>query len=50
MYHQIMFRNDIKWEYIFDDELSKGDAVILSFPFSDYGDIHQCVPYWRSNR
>jgi len=40
MYHQIMFRNNMEWEYILDDELRKGDAVILSLPFSDYGDIH----------
>jgi hypothetical protein len=40
MYHQIMFRNNLKWEYILDNKLKKGDAVILSLPFSDYGDIH----------
>jgi len=40
MYHQIMFRFSMDWDYIFDDELREGDAVILSLPFSDYGDIH----------
>jgi len=40
MYHQIMFRNGYDWKYIDDEEIKKGDVVIFSVPFSDFGDIH----------
>ncbi len=39
-YHRIMFRDRFNWEFIEDDILRKGDAVIISLPFSDTCDKH----------
>ena len=41
MYHQIMFkRGKFNWSYLEDDRIQTNDAVIMSVPFSDSGDIH----------
>ena len=41
MYHQIMFkRGKFNWRYLEDDRIQTNDAVIMSLPFSDCGDIH----------
>ena len=39
-YHKCSFQHDWNWAYIEDDEIKRGDAVILSVPFSDYGKQH----------
>jgi hypothetical protein len=41
-YHFLSFRNHkLKWKYIEDDKLSRNDALIISLPFSDSGNIHE---------
>ena len=41
LYHQLAWRNSWpNWRYIEDEELAAGDAVVISIPFSDTGDIH----------
>ena len=41
MYHQAAWRNYFPgWKHIEDEPLIAGDAVVLSMPFSDTGDIH----------
>ncbi len=42
-YHQCCFKHDWNWEYIENDEIKRGDAVILSVPFSDYGKQHSLL-------
>ena len=39
-YRKCNFQHDWNWEYIENDEIKRGDAVILSVPFSDYGRQH----------
>ena len=39
-YHKCSFQHDWNWAYIEDDEIKRGDAVILSVPFSDSGKQH----------
>lgn len=39
-YHKCSFQHDWNWEYIENDDIKNGDAVILSVPFSDYGKQH----------
>ncbi len=39
-YHKCSFQHDWNWEYIENDHIKNGDAVILSVPFSDYGKQH----------
>ncbi len=39
-YHKCSFQHDWNWAFIEDDEIKRGDAVILSVPFSDYGKQH----------
>jgi hypothetical protein len=41
IYHKIAWNSFYPgWEYIEDDYIKKGDAVIISLPFSDYGAEH----------
>jgi len=40
MYHFTTWRNFYKWKYIEDGPLTKNDAVVISIPFSDHGDLH----------
>ena len=41
MYHQAAWRNYFpNWKFINDEPLARGDAVIISVPFSDLGDVH----------
>jgi hypothetical protein len=41
LYHQLTWRNSWpNWCYIEDGNLTVGDAVVVSIPFSDTGDIH----------
>jgi hypothetical protein len=40
-YHELAWRNSWpNWKYIEDCDLDKNDAVVISSPFSDTGDIH----------
>lgn len=39
-YHQCCLKNSLQWEYTNGSDLSDGDALIISVPFSDYGKIH----------
>ncbi|MAG26988.1 hypothetical protein CMI47_15730 [Candidatus Pacearchaeota archaeon] len=39
-YHKVSWKNYFNWAYISDDKLRKGDALILSVPFSDLGSEH----------
>jgi len=39
-YHKVSWKNYFNWEYLEDDDLKKGDALILSVPFSDLGAKH----------
>lgn len=42
VYHFLSFRNHkLKWKYIEDDKLTNNDALIISLPFSDSGNIHE---------
>ena len=43
MYHQLSWRNNYKWKYIEDESITRGDAVVISLPFSDTGDKHDCM-------
>lgn len=41
MYHQLAWRNSWpNWQFIEDDALRFGDAVVISLPFADTGDKH----------
>lgn len=41
MYHLASWRNNFpNWRNIEDEPLAKGDAVVMSMPFSDTGNIH----------
>jgi hypothetical protein len=44
MYHQVCLRNSVPWCFVEDDKLDKNDAVVVSCPFSDLGDIHPDLP------
>jgi len=39
-YHKVSWKNYFNWEYLENDKLRKGDALILSVPFSDLGAKH----------
>lgn len=42
MYHMVSWRNYFpNWCYIEQDDLQEGDAVVVSMPFSDTGEIHK---------
>jgi hypothetical protein len=41
-HHKIVFDNYFHdWKYLEDEELKNGDAVVVSMPFSETGDIHK---------
>lgn len=41
MYHRVAWRNYFpNWEFIDDEPIKEGDAVVVSLPFADTGDIH----------
>ena len=40
MYHKLAWRAGYKWLWLEDDELRENDAVIISLPFADTGDLH----------
>jgi hypothetical protein len=41
MYHRLAWRNYFPdWKFIEDEDLLSGDAVVISLPFSDTGNIH----------
>jgi hypothetical protein len=41
-HHKIVFDNHFpNWKYIESEELKQGDAVVVSMPFSETGDIHK---------
>ena len=39
-YHRLSWRGKFDWKYIEDESIRKNDAVIMSTPFSDLGDVH----------
>jgi hypothetical protein len=41
MYHKLAWRNHFEWAYLDDSPLHKNDAVVISLPFADTGDIHK---------
>lgn len=40
VYHRLSWRNNFHFSYLEDDDLAPTDAVVLSVPFSDTGNIH----------
>lgn len=40
MYHRLAWRSSYDWKYLEDDTLKETDAVVISLPFADTGDIH----------
>jgi len=41
VYHKVSWNSYYKnWEYVEDDDIQEGDAVVISLPFSDSGNIH----------
>jgi len=40
MYHTANYKKFFNWKFIEDEPLSKNDAVVISVPFSDTGNIH----------
>jgi hypothetical protein len=44
MYHIVGLRNSMGWMFIEDEALHCNDAVIISCPFSDFGDVHPLMP------
>lgn len=40
IYHRLSWRDKFNWEYLEDDILQTGDAVVISLPFSDTGNEH----------
>lgn len=42
IYHQLAWRNNWPdWRFIEDDILKSGDAIVISLPFSDTGNLHR---------
>ena len=39
-YHRLSWEGKFDWSYIEDDIIRENDAVIISVPFSDLGDVH----------
>jgi hypothetical protein len=39
-YHKVSWKENFNWAYVEDDEIRKGDAFIISVPFSDLGSEH----------
>ena len=41
IYHKLNWRNNTNdWKYLEDEDVKKNDAIILSLPFSDSGNVH----------
>lgn len=41
IYHSMVWSNNlINWKFVEDEPLSKGDALVMSVPFADTGDLH----------
>ena len=40
IYHTLSWKRNFDWLYMEDDDIRENDAVIVSVPFSDFGDIH----------
>lgn len=40
MYHKLAWRKGYEWCYLEDEDLSENDAVIISLPFADTGNVH----------
>jgi hypothetical protein len=40
LYHILSRKRNFDWLYMEDDDIRENDAVIISAPFSDFGDIH----------
>jgi hypothetical protein len=40
VYHRVVAKNRLSWEWLDDATLDSNDAVIISVPFSDIGDTH----------
>ena len=40
MYHKLAWRAEYNWAWLEDDDIVPNDAVIISLPFADTGDIH----------
>jgi hypothetical protein len=40
MYHRACIKHSLRWEYINHDDLRENDALIISVPFSDLGQVH----------
>lgn len=41
MYHKLAWRDNFEWEWLENDVLKENDAVVLSLPFADTGNMHQ---------
>lgn len=41
MYHRLAWRDCFNWAYIEEAPLHKNDAVIISLPFADTGNVHE---------
>ena len=40
VYHTLAWRNTHNWKWLDDEDVKEGDAVIISLPFADTGDVH----------
>lgn len=40
MYHKLAWRADYDWAWLEEDDIRENDAVIISLPFADTGDVH----------
>ena len=49
MYHQAVLKNGGVWEYIDNRRLQKHDAVVISVPFSDWGEQRDDLLYFLHN-
>ena len=41
MYHKLAWRDKFDWAWLEDAPLHKNDAVVISLPFADTGDVHR---------
>lgn len=41
VYHRIAWQNNYDWTWLDDDEIHNNDAVIVSLPFADTGNVHK---------
>lgn len=40
MYHKLAWRDNYNWSWLEDDAIRERDAVVISLPFADTGDVH----------